>query len=561
MRKLLATAIIIYLFGAVFYSSLFLFSANQSYLVQIAKIFIAAVHILILILPVYMIQSGFSLVRLLGHIVLFVAVLYALFLVGFVPYFGFVPELYSYGAKNAADLLEVSNHYFAQFFGWREVSLIASYAGLIIIARKGKLPLAGLSVLLLPAALFGASVFQFGVPVDSRSFGNLTVIRRFGPVAFSYVSLIGRLNADEGYLAEQTPFPGKLSELISDAPATGKLHISRVPIISHLVMVQIESFDPEVLDAELSGLAVMPFVSALKKNCLSYTNFLTTKAAGGSSDSEFSVTTGLVPSTRLPALMYVDFEGIVTLYDRLAEVGVTSNFAHNNQSGFYGRHRAYLQLDTVTSKFESPADMMPEADFALASLSDSMSRGENVLHYYFNFASHGPYQGYTKQTGAKFGIKAIGDLWTDYRATMHEVDSMVSGMFNSVSDEFESGKLMFVLTADHPSGINQSAGGIDTARIPSLICHRDFQEQIIDTVYSAPDFHPTILEAFGIELENVPTVGQSMFRDEVNAVLLPSRNLVFNTANGGIELRQCGGSCDRHIAYTEQHLSTNLTVD
>ncbi|WP_413718294.1 LTA synthase family protein [Silicimonas sp. MF1-12-2] len=553
MWRFVLLCLTIYLSGVVLYSALFVFSANQDPVAQTAKIFVAGAHILVLFVPVVLAQSRSFVLRALGFILIAGFFIYAVFLVGYFPYFGFVPELYAFDLRNAQDLGEVSDHYFGQLFGWREISLVALFALLIWQVLNTPIPKLGTAILVVPALLFVISLHSFGGPSGSEKFGNVTVLRRFGPVVFSYVSLTEWLRLGGGYLEEPSDYPGKIAQFVKEPGPPKKAFISEIPKVSRVTILQIESFDTTAIDARLSDIPTMPFVSSLRERCLNYQNFFTMKGAGGSSDAEFSIATGLIPSTRLPSLKHFDFSRVDTLYEVLASHEIRSTFAHNNQRGFYGRGGAYEQIAALETRFLDPLDRAEEVDFARDWLSNSLLTSEKSLHYFFNFQSHGPYQGYSVATAENFSISRGQDIRVDYLATMSEVDRMIEALFDLQASGFERGENLFIVMADHPSYLHATDDELSRYRIPLMICHGDFEGVEIPNVFGSIDLFPTILEAFGVPPRQ-PVLGQSMFWETRNAVLLPTRDIIRRNSQGTPEIIPCDADCDEYFKFTEQHL-------
>lgn len=553
MRSLALICATIYISGVILYSSLFIFSANQDPMLQAVKVLVAGTHSLVLIVPVALAQSRHITLKGLGFGLVTAYFLYAIFLVGFFPYFGFVPEIYAFDSSSLRDLSEVSNHYFKQISGWRELVLIALFVMLVGQIRSTPIPTYGVMVVAAPLLLVATSFQYLGGLADSKNYGNVTVLRRFGPVVFSYASLSEWMSSDGAYLAVETPFPGKVADLIWDTDASTQAFVSRIPKVSRITIVQIESFDPIAIESYLSQIPVMPFVSGLRDSCLNYQNFFTMKGAGGSSDAEFSFATGLVPSARLPSLKHFDFAGVETLYEQLQANGITSSFSHNNHSGFYGRNQAYAQLPSVETQFIEPLQRDTEIAFARQTLASALRSSEKSLHYFFNFASHGPYQGYSTTTEEKFSIRRADNTEDDYLATMSEVDQMIAELFKLQEVGFTNGENIFILTADHPSQLHVTEDELSPYRIPMMICHHDFDGSEITNPFGSIDVYTTILEAYGLN-GGKQNLGQSMFWDAPNAVLLPQRKIIYRNSSGTLELTPCDENCNAYFNYTEQYI-------
>ncbi len=551
--RLLTIPLCIYLSGLILYSSLFILSDNQSDVVQVGKIFVASVFNLFALIFVFLAQARYLALRILGYSGLVAYFGYVFFLTGYFSYFGFVPEVYTFGFGNATDVGGVANHYLQEIFGLREVFLLIAFAAILILVPRYTLPKRMLGLLLLPMALFVVNIGQFGNPANTDNFGNTSVIRRFGLPTFYFLSAKEWMGFRSGFLAERTDFPGKVSKLASQDPIEFNEEKRSIPdSVDRVVLVQIESLDKEALSAVLNGRTVMPFVSYLRNtSCQDYTNFYTTKSVGGSSDSEFSVVTGRLPSSKQQSIRNFDFTQIQTLYDHLAKAGISSFFAHNNNIGFYGRNFAYEQLLNVNSTFIRPNENVRERDFAIQTLENALTGSTKTFYYFFNFQSHGPFQGYGSDTRNHFEIGNSPNTLTNYLAAMYEVDGTIEAMFDLQRAEFEAGVSLFIITSDHPSYLHTDSTFISRNHIPLLVCHASFEAEHRTKVASKIDLFPTVLDAFGLPT-NIEVLGDSLFRDVPGIVLFPQGIILERREDGSLETKSCDLTCAKFYDFTDQ---------
>jgi phosphoglycerol transferase MdoB-like AlkP superfamily enzyme len=548
----------IYATGLILYAGLFEFIPIVPAWVQVGKMAVASIYFLVLLIPLFMAQSRWLALRVLGYAVLIASFLYVFFLTSYYAYFGFVPEIYALGAANAPDMMGVLGHYFRQIFGASEVLLLIAAALFFFLLPRQKLHLRASVLLVLPVALFAVNFMTYGTPQDTKRWGNGTVIKRFGLPTFYYLSARDWLSYSSGYIAAETAFPGKLTQVAyGTPPEAGPSPFALRRPVDRVVMVQIESFDREAIDAELNGVTVMPFTSALKADtCLEYTNYYTVKSVGGSADSEYSVATGRLPSSKLQAIRSTDFSTIETIYDVLAANGITSSFAHNNTIGFYGRNYAYAQLENVDAQFVEPNTENNERQFALETLSDAMTGSERSFYYFFNVQSHGPFRGYSAETGDTFGLETGSQIKEDYMATMHEVDQTIAEMFALQQAEFDAGNSLFILTADHPSYLHTGDDPLQEAHIPMLLCHADFSGQKIDKLASTVDVFPTVLDAFGVAIPET-TISSSLLAEGPSVVLFPSGQVLYRDSTDAVVSRECDAGCAPFFDYTNQSISVS----
>ena len=545
-------ALLIYLTGVVFYSAIFLVTANQEPVTQALKVAVAGLHVLPLLLAVWLAQSRRVWLQIAGYAVILGWLVYAISLVGFFRYFGFVPEIYTYGAGNLDDLGAVMDHYVAQVLGPHEIILAMLGAAILYTVGRHRVTPRLMVLPVVSLALIGASLAMYGSPARSERFGNAAMLKHFGPIVFVARSAAGRLTRGDGALAPPQTFPGPLSRLADGASETA-VDIAPPPGLRTVTLVQIESFDPEAIDASLAGQPVMPFTRALRDGCLSFDNHFTVKAAGGSADAEFAVATGLVPSLTLPALAHYDYSR-QTLYGALAAAGIAATFAHDNSAGFYDRNLAYARMPEVETRFLDPGRIVSESDFAAEALARTLETPGRRLHYFFNFQSHGPYRGYSDETEALFSHAEGRGLRFDYLATMHEVDRMIERLFTLQRAGFERGEHLFLLTADHPSYVFSDGGAISKFRIPMLLCHRDIPAQRVGRVTSTIDLHATLRDLFDLPPGD-SAFGRSLLEGGSGVALLPAGRLVRPGASGDPVTQECEARCAPYIQFTEQFLS------
>lgn len=546
----------LYALGLVLYSRLFELIPIVPAWVQVAKMGVASTYFLVLLIPVFLAQSRWLALRLLGYAVLIAVFAYVFFLTSYYAYFGFVPEIYALGAANAPDMAGVLGHYFRQVFGLREVLLLILAAIFFTLLPRQKLHRATLVLLLLPALLFGASTAKYDNPAETKRLGNGTVIKRFGLPAFFYLSARDWFSFSSGFLAAETAYPGKLTQVAyeGDAATAPSPFALKAPV-DRVFLIQIESFDREAIEATLNGQAVMPFTAQLKsETCLEYNNYYTVKSVGGSADSEYSVATGRLPSSKLQSIRSTDFSTMDTIYDVLAENGITSYFAHNNTIGFYGRNYAYAQLENVNATFLEPGEQNNERQFALDTLKEAVANSKRSFYYFFNVQSHGPFRGYKAQTGAKFGLETGSEITSDYMATMHEVDQTIAELFAVQQDAFDAGDSLFILTSDHPSYLHTGGDQLKGGHIPMLICHAGFEAQSVDKLASTVDVFPTILDAFGLP-QTETAISDSLFAAGPNVVVFPSGKLLYRDGDDAIVSRDCDAGCAPFFDYTNQAIS------
>ncbi|WP_089993172.1 LTA synthase family protein [Cognatiyoonia koreensis] len=547
--------LLLYLSGFVLSSRLMVVSPGDIWGVQVAKMSVSALHALVMVAPVYLIGRRSLTLQILGLSLLAAYFLYLMFLCGYFGYFGFVPEVYTFGFGNIGDMSRVLDHYFAQVLSWREPTLLVLGVATAVLAIRIKPGATILLTILVPVVLFSATFYRYGSSASLAYTGNDSFIRRFGVVPFVASSAQEWFAMDGNYIGAPMAFPGNVVDQLGSDRQRSNTENLNPSSFDRVSLIQIESLDLEAITSSLNGISVMPFVSELRKDCIDFANFFTLRSAGGSADAEFTVATGMLPSTKAPAIRYADFSAIDTLYHVLERNGIDTLFLHNNVSGFYGRNHAYGQLlPVLDAEFLEPGDNRTEAEIATDALSGVFETGDRSFYYFFNFQSHGPFKWYSEDTAARFGVTKGASKETDYLATMAEVDDMIRQVFEVQRDEYDAGRAVFLLTADHQSGLFGSPAVVDNLRIPMMICGANIQARKSNRVSTSVDIYPTVLSLFGIN-EDVQTMGTDLQlgKDEGIAIL-PSRQIIELSEDGSISIANCNEDCDPFLNYTDQFI-------
>lgn len=113
---------------------------------------------------------------------------------------------------------------------------------------------------------------------------------------------------------------------------------------SNLVIIQVEALNAWLLDADVDGEPVMPFVRALRGRALSFTGVFDQTHEGRSSDADYLVMASQHPLPRGAVSMTLPSLDPVGLADVLDRAGYTTLSAHAHHPGFWNaaiRHRAY----------------------------------------------------------------------------------------------------------------------------------------------------------------------------------------------------------------------------
>lgn len=219
---------------------------------------------------------------------------------------------------------------------------------------------------------------------------------------------VGRLGHVRGYLGPWFAewYYLRDDDLLARALAQRERDFDRItpeeadlPIHDRLVIVQAESLDANILDYQVDGEEVTPFLNSLRHKGM-YFRVRTTHTYG-SSDADFAVLNGVMSSRyentyRIPGYPYEN-----TTPQILGQCGFESFAFHGNTGQFYGRRGAYDQMgwtglrfrEELERHFNVEGDRWGIRDPDLLELSASQLKQATVptCHFLITLTTHTPY--------------------------------------------------------------------------------------------------------------------------------------------------------------------------
>ena len=166
-----------------------------------------------------------------------------------------------------------------------------------------------------------------------------------------------------------------------------------------VVIVQVESLDFDVLDFDVDGQAVTPFLRDLSRRSMFYG--ISAIHESGSCDADFVMLMNLFPSGDVNPYGVKKFDFSASLPARMAAVGYRSVFLHGNDGSFFKRAAAIgaMGFDEAVFRedFESTHGLTSHhwgiSDRDVLEFSGRLLREADgrVLHFIITLTSHGPF--------------------------------------------------------------------------------------------------------------------------------------------------------------------------
>ncbi|MBM7562469.1 LTA synthase family protein [Fusibacter tunisiensis] len=228
------------------------------------------------------------------------------------------------------------------------------------------------------------------------------------------------------------------------------IHVTGTP---NLLIIQVEAMQEFVVDLEIEGEQVTPFLNQLKNDALYFENIYHQVAGGNTSDAEFMTNVGLYPAP-VGAVNYLHAGNIYeSLPKLLSERGYGRYGFHGYQASFWNREVVYntLGFDDFISKEDLTIDeilgwAISDASFFRQGLDYSLSKTP-FYSFMVTLSSHHPYdafRGMAPDTGA-YENTQVGD----YLKSMRYVDGQLEEVFARLGAEGYLEDTIVVVYGDH----------------------------------------------------------------------------------------------------------------
>ncbi len=307
----------------------------------------------------------------------------------------------------------------------------------------------------------------------------------------------------------------------------------------NVVYLHLESFQTFLIDYELDGEEVTPFLNSLTgdQNTLYFDNFFHQTAQGKTSDAEFMLENSLFGLPKGSAFITKSQNTYQAAPAILKEKGYTSAVFHGNNGTFWNRSEVYKSFGyDYFFDIESYENLTPE-DMAEYGVMDKpfFEQSGEILEtlpepFYtklLTVSHHFPY--HINPDLTTIGKATTGDPSVDnYFQTARYADEAIEQFFTQLEESGLADNTMVVLYGDH-YGISDNhnnameqilskeitpVGNADLQRVP-LFIHVPGMEGGIDHTYGGQiDLLPTVLHMMGVESENYVQFGADLLSED-----------------------------------------------
>ncbi|MDP3386228.1 MAG: LTA synthase family protein [Eubacteriales bacterium] len=299
----------------------------------------------------------------------------------------------------------------------------------------------------------------------------------------------------------------------------------------NLLIIQVEALQEFVIDLEINGEEVTPFLNCLKSENLYFSQIYHQVAGGNTADSEFLLNVGLYPTPTGSVNYLYPTNRWLSLSELLNEKGYTSLAFHGYEASFWNRQAVFRNLGfyEFISKEEFEVDEIIGWSISDESFfRQSIDRSLNHQPFYsllITLSSHHPYDAFSKfpMDVTPFENSQIGS----YLKGVNYADQAIKGLFQRLADEGILEDTIVVIYGDH-SGLyldqkvdvlellsleDHPAEWVKIQKVPLIFALPDKKlKGNIDKVGGQIDILPTLVDILG--LDHPFLLGNSLLREK-----------------------------------------------
>ncbi len=441
-------------------------------------------------------------------------------------------------------------------------------------------------LIILVILLLSVSIYDIGK--YAKKWNRENILRRYGMYVYTVTDLIQSIHPkidnlygyDESALAFRDYYSCRWDKEKIYNQYTNRFKDK------NLLFIHMESIQTFLIDLKINDKEVTPFLNKLTKEGLYFNKFYPQISIGTSSDTEFTLLTGLMPSSSGTVFVNYYDRKYYSMPEYFNKLGYYTFSAHANDADYWNRRVMHKQLGYqhfyAKDSFEIPED--PNSDkFVGLGLSDKeffnqfipiLKSITNEHEKYFGtvitLSNHSPFNdieaygdfdvnmeySYVNAKGRRISGSSpyLEDTTVgNYIKSSHYADSALKELFNSLEKEHLLDNTIIILYGDHEARIPKSDMELlyNYDPINDRIIDSEDEEyismenyaydllkntpfiiwskeetfgQTIDTTMGMYDVLPTIANMFGFKEKY--SLGHDIFNDDEGIVVFPNGNVL-----------------------------------
>lgn len=333
--------------------------------------------------------------------------------------------------------------------------------------------------------------YSFGVATNtdysrlSKQWNRLYIVERFGIIMYQANDIVQFLTPQISSLFGYDKAVSLFDDYFNSKTPTEKNKYTGVLKGKNIIFVHMESMQSFLMSLSFNGEEVTPNLNKLSKEGMFFTNFYPQVSTGTSSDTEFTLLTGLMPASSGTVFVSYYDRTYFTLPKYLKDQGYYTFSMHGNLSSMWNRNKAHPSLGYEGMYFNESFDYTDD-DVINLGINDhlffkqAMPILENIETTYTNYmgtvitlSNHSPFKLASKSstldltshyTGVNSNNEKV-DIATDYLSktaigeyikSANYADGALGDFINYIKNSDAFNNTVFVFYGDHDAKLSRN---------------------------------------------------------------------------------------------------------
>ncbi len=333
--------------------------------------------------------------------------------------------------------------------------------------------------------------YSFGVATNtdysrlSKQWNRLYIVERFGIIMYQANDIVQFLTPQISSLFGYDKAVSLFDDYFNSKTPTEKNKYTGVLKGKNIIFVHMESMQSFLMNLSFNGEEVTPNLNKLSKEGMFFTNFYPQVSTGTSSDTEFTLLTGLMPASSGTVFVSYYDRTYFTLPKYLKDQGYYTFSMHGNLSSMWNRNKAHPSLGYEGMYFNESFDYTDD-DVINLGINDhlffkqAMPILENIETTYTNYmgtvitlSNHSPFKLASKSstldltshyTGVNSNNEKV-DIATDYLSktaigeyikSANYADGALGDFINYIKNSDAFNNTVFVFYGDHDAKLSRN---------------------------------------------------------------------------------------------------------
>ena len=197
---------------------------------------------------------------------------------------------------------------------------------------------------------FACLAYSFGTATGTdysrliKQWNRVYIVERFGIITYQFNDIIQTVSSKIGGMFGADEALENFNNYFDNKEEHQKNKYTGILKGKNIVFVHMESIQSFLLDLEYNGKQVMPNLNKIAKEGMHFTNFYPQISTGTSSDTEFTLLTGLLPAASGPVFISYYDRNYFSLPKYFKNMGYYTFSMHGNHESMWNRAKAHPAL-------------------------------------------------------------------------------------------------------------------------------------------------------------------------------------------------------------------------